>query len=680
MIPFESNYNFDAREVHYIINKHKFIELLCIKSDCGFQSTPEIITCLNEIQRCSKDKEEYEKFCVLLTLPSIDQHPDFQSWNPFSWRMNCFNQLLIHVQKLMQNPASTIDQYSTPHDLCIKDYSSNKYSNHHKKELNETEIQTDDFDGGSQSSLDENDADERNQTSESNQQQSTGDRLMQLIVKGILYENCVNYCEQIATSNSYNFNSTSTDHSHNDDKLMVEHHPIKLNQLDFSNLLNGDDTKTDLKLIHWLTSLPKESFNFFFDNSPPLDLRIEAFEKPSLVANWSEIILSTPIKPKVFPYDAIPFIKPLAPLSSINGTNHSSLNQSLTNHSNTNQTTPNQTQTHLNQLTTMNSNQTQQSQQMINQQLANLIVSLTSGGNTNSNFDNLDNLLNLVSQMNVLTNGFSQQQTQTQQTTTQSQQQKQINNSLNNNLNQSSSSIKNFYETILIDDLSNKSNLNLNGNIDRNVGLNDSNENGFPKLDFLAQNFSQLTSLNDLTNSVNNNIFNLTNGNTNLTNSNLNGNSGNHHTSTANLNSLLQSKSLQSLLNSNANLSDLNQALNGQLDEHTVTGQLDQTTASLQLNNQKLSAKVQKDFLKKMYHVQKKKLIEDNHHLMVCNNSSGNKLNHSYVTNQTGGLFGDDDLCKTGKRAKQHKKRDNPVSFFSVLFYFLFSVLLSDHY
>lgn len=81
LLPFESNYNFDAKEVHYIINKHKLIELLCIKSECGIPNTDyvtkEIYSCLNELDRCCS-KEDYNKYYMLLALPNLDQHPDFQ--------------------------------------------------------------------------------------------------------------------------------------------------------------------------------------------------------------------------------------------------------------------------------------------------------------------------------------------------------------------------------------------------------------------------------------------------------------------------------------------------------------------------------------------------------------------------------------------------------------------------
>jgi len=553
---FESHsYPYEKNEIHCIINKHRFVELLYVRSDCSYQGMDkelagqELLTTLHEINRCCQNREDYDKLYLLLSLPSIDQHPDFQDWNPSNWRIHCFNQLLIHVQKLMQSPSN--DQFhNTPHDLCIKDYSS-KY-----KKDNESESQTTDF-GGSISSLD-GDENER-QTPELNQQTSTGDRLIQLIVKGILYENCVNYCEQIATSNSFESLNKA------DEKLEPKSNQV----VDFSNLLN-DNGKTDLKMLNWLMNLPKENFNFYFKNSPQLNLQIDQLEKPSLIANWSDSILSIPFKPKVFPHFAPPFTK----MSSLNGSSNLS--------SSTNQSTP---------LNNQLNNQTQ----IDNQQLNTLLSTLGNPG------ANLGNILNLVNQMN----NFSQ-----------------------NNMNSSSNlNLKQLCDSLLIEGLTSKGSFNLND--DRS----ESNENGLPKLDFLAQNFSQLTSLNDLS-SVNSSLFNLTNGN-NSTNSNGNHTNSQEIVSTFtkhNLNSLLHSNNLQSLLN----------------------GQSDDTDRSTLITNQKLSAKVQKDYWKKI-HLQKKKIMEDSHHLVVNNN----KLNHSFVTNQTT-LFVDDDLCKAGKRAKQYKKRENP--------------------
>lgn len=76
----ESNYSYDAKEINYIINKHRFVELLCLfKSDYQSNSTREdLLNCLGELERCCSSKEEYHKFVVLLDLTSLDQHPDFR--------------------------------------------------------------------------------------------------------------------------------------------------------------------------------------------------------------------------------------------------------------------------------------------------------------------------------------------------------------------------------------------------------------------------------------------------------------------------------------------------------------------------------------------------------------------------------------------------------------------------
>lgn len=547
--------------------------------------------------------------------------------------MNCFNQLLTHVEKLMP-----LADFNTPHDLCLKKYPAGRHGSsplkrhHFKKENNENDF------GGSTSSLD----DAGRQSPEPSQQVSTGDRLVQLIVKGVLYENCVNYCEQVATSNTYSTAfrraADAKDHADaNDD----EDEKASMSSLDagkpggkvqrpvdFSNILTAaDNGKADLKLLNWLTSLPKESFNYYFDGDSPLPLKIEQCEKPALAANWSETILGTPIKPKVYPpFGGAPFAK-LPPTIVGNGPTTTLNNNAAP--------TNNSLQLHPagQQLSLANS-------QQASQQLASLLSNLGADGPAATG-DQLGNLLSLINQMNQggQPNGFSAPQ---------------VPNSQNSGAKGSPanlSELKQLYQTLLIEDLTKPA----IGARDR--GMAEPNENGIPKLDFLAHNFSQLTSLNDLSGS---NLFGLTNGN------GLNGGhpASPHHgpppptdsllasLSKSQLNSLLQSANLSSLLNGNA-LAEIGQSLNGQSDEGA---------ASLMMNA-KLTAKVPKEIWMKKQNTKK-------NHLFVVND--GNKLNHSFVTNQS--LFIDDDLCgkgNTGKRAKQYKKRDNPVSILSYIrFYF----------
>lgn len=507
--------------------------------------------------------------------------------------MNCFNQLLIHVEKLLQ---STSADFNVPHDLCIN---SNKFqSSNLKKENSES---SNEF--GSTSSLDE-----QSQASEPNQQTAaTGDRLLQLIVKGILYENCSKYCEQIATSNTYDFSSTKKDMEEDEEdeeeKLDQNKNKVLNSSMNKANILNPTNEKPDLKLFTWLMNLPKETFNFYLDNEKTLNLKIKQYEKPQLVANWSEIILGTPIKPKTFPHFEV-LCNKLSSLTNSNSNLTNGLTSTTNNSNNTNQLAP--------------LNNQQQPLPNSNQQIAQLINSL----NNSTNLGGLLNLVNQMTQNNGLQNGFQSH-------------------------NQNNPNFK-IYEPFFVDDL-NKAPINLSER-------SETSENGIPKLDFLAQNFNQLANLNDLS-SVNNNLFNLTNGN-NLNNGQSNSTSHNNSTNgndllsnlnKAQLNTLLQSNQLSSLLNGNANLnlSDLNQALSNQ-DE---INQLDRSSVSL--INQKLTAKDWKKFQVR------KKLIDDSPHLVVCNKNSNNKLNYNFMNNPAS-LF-EDDLCKTGKRAKQYKKRDNQV-------------------
>ncbi|RWS04526.1 WD repeat-containing protein 47-like protein [Dinothrombium tinctorium] len=224
---------FDKKAIYYLIYKHKYLELLCIRSEASpFQNmevaVAEVVKCLNKLDEYCPSKEDYNELCFLLTLPSLDQHKDYKNWNPSSSRINCFNQMLPLIEKYL------------PYDQ------------------NANEIK----------------------------RTSSGDRLLQLIIKGILYESCVEYCQQRATANS-----------------------MKESELNFTSLLEGTGfSSADLSLLSWLQSIPPETFSYPFEQKI-LNVDIEQIEKPSLVASWSEVILATPIKPRVFPHSATPFTR-----------------------------------------------------------------------------------------------------------------------------------------------------------------------------------------------------------------------------------------------------------------------------------------------------------------------------------------------------------------------------------
>ncbi|KFM64764.1 WD repeat-containing protein 47, partial [Stegodyphus mimosarum] len=230
--PLEGIESFDSKQFHYIVIKHKYIELLCIRSETGiFQNVDvaveEVVKSLADLEKYCPSKEDYNNLCLLVTLPRLSDHFDYRNWNPSNARVNCFKAVFPLVEKFLPLDKKGVES-----------------------------------------------------------QTAKGDRLIQLIIKGVLYESCVEYCQQRATSSS-----------------------SEMQEMGFSHILNGTGfSDSDLSLLSWLQCIPPETFSYPFEQKT-LSVDVEQLDKPSLEASWSEQILVTPIKPKIFPHSAMPFTR-----------------------------------------------------------------------------------------------------------------------------------------------------------------------------------------------------------------------------------------------------------------------------------------------------------------------------------------------------------------------------------
>lgn len=228
---------FDADKFNYAILRHKYIELLCIRSEIKAYNNvenivDEVVKVLSDLEKLAPSKEEYSNLCLLLTLPSITDHAQFKKWNPSNARVQCFREVYPLVEQFLP---------------CDKKISSNTISKCAKN-----------------------------------------DRLMQLLIKGILYESCVNYCQAKATGSK----------------------EAQSNEVNFSRLLDGSGfDESDLSLLSWLQSIPSETFSVPFEQRM-LNVDVEKLERPSLHTSWTEHMLVTPIKPRTFPHLAMPFRRP----------------------------------------------------------------------------------------------------------------------------------------------------------------------------------------------------------------------------------------------------------------------------------------------------------------------------------------------------------------------------------
>lgn len=224
---------FNADKVKFLILRQKYVELLCVRSEAGqnfVQGTvDEVVKVLNQLENYAT-KEEHSNLCLLLTLPRLNDHIAFKDWNPAKSRMKCFSDVCPLIENFL------------PADKKIA--TDVKYSR--------------------------------------------DDRLMQIIIKGLLYESCVNYCRAKATG-SKDCNSLD---------------------LNLTHLLDGSGfNDSDLSLLSWLQSIPTDTFSVPFEQKI-LNVDIERLERPSLETSWTEHMLVRPIKPKMFPHSAISFARP----------------------------------------------------------------------------------------------------------------------------------------------------------------------------------------------------------------------------------------------------------------------------------------------------------------------------------------------------------------------------------
>lgn len=237
--PLEALQTFEMRKFSYTILKHKYIELLCIKSEANVQGSSvdnaveEVVKVLGDLEKYAPSKEEYSNMCLLLTLPRLTDHLQYKDWNPSNARVQCFREVYPLVSEFLPGDRKSAD---TNANLCAKN-----------------------------------------------------DRLIQLIIKGILYESCVNFCQARATGTKEG----------------------QSQEMSFSRLLDGTVgfSDSDLSLLSWLQSIPPDTFSVPFEQRT-LNVDVERLERPSLETSWTEHMLVTPIKPKTFPHSAMPFTRP----------------------------------------------------------------------------------------------------------------------------------------------------------------------------------------------------------------------------------------------------------------------------------------------------------------------------------------------------------------------------------
>ncbi|XP_071781687.2 WD repeat-containing protein 47-like [Centroberyx gerrardi] len=207
--PLEGMDKFDKKRFRYIILKQKFLEALCVNNAMSAAEDPqnleltmqEAVKCLHSLEEYCPAKEDYSKLCLLLTLPRLTHHAEFKDWNPSTARVHCFEEACAMVAEFI--PAD--------------------------RKLSEAGFR------------------------------ASGNRLFQLLIKGILYECCVEFCQSKATGEE-----------------ITEGEVL----LGVDVLCGNGCDELDLSLLSWLQNLSPGAFSCAFQQKT-LSIHVDRLVKPS---------------------------------------------------------------------------------------------------------------------------------------------------------------------------------------------------------------------------------------------------------------------------------------------------------------------------------------------------------------------------------------------------------------
>jgi len=211
----QSNEMFDQRRFNYIILRQKFIELIYRKAHVlnkqNIDTVGEVMRTLSKLEKHCETKEDYNNLCWLLTLPDLNTHEEFLDWNLDVSRLRCFKELLDCLSLFMP---------------LVK----------RKTGLKKT---------------------------------ASKDRLLQLMMKGLLYESCTAYCHDIVNNNDEN-----------------KHFRLRSDLLEESQV----DLHYSSNLVSWILGLPAGVFELPFNLC---DMNICYSRPTSLVNKQDQILLNS---------------------------------------------------------------------------------------------------------------------------------------------------------------------------------------------------------------------------------------------------------------------------------------------------------------------------------------------------------------------------------------------------
>lgn len=186
--PLSSIPEFDMKPLLYLVHKQRYLEMLNAKSELHPDNhqalVDEMVRCAANLEKLCPSKTDYDNLCVLLTLSNLADHVGYKNWNLLSARLECFERVYSVISEFL------------PYDVSSLSTSS----------------------------------------------EVTTHRLIHLLVKGLLYESCSEFCLSRASADR------------------------EAEEFSISSLITSLSlSDSDLCLMSWLSVLPPEVFTYSFE-------------------------------------------------------------------------------------------------------------------------------------------------------------------------------------------------------------------------------------------------------------------------------------------------------------------------------------------------------------------------------------------------------------------------------
>lgn len=106
----------DTNQIAFVIGRQRYLELLVTHQ---LDDQNYLLAVLKNLEELCHTKDQYNELCYLLSLKSINEHPDYSTWSIQKGRLDCFESLKVLMQDIFGADVA-FERRKTPANRLLK--------------------------------------------------------------------------------------------------------------------------------------------------------------------------------------------------------------------------------------------------------------------------------------------------------------------------------------------------------------------------------------------------------------------------------------------------------------------------------------------------------------------------------------------------------------------------------